>query len=249
MTGRGSAVEKMFELAKRSHWLQTLVVRLISAVPPAIEHNVSKTLAIKKAFYFAFLEQIAGDYLEFGTFEGTSLIAAFESDRRFRTSTTPTRTFWGFDSFEGFKYFDPRDRHPFFQEGDFVSNYEQTRKRLEKHVKNKAGWKLVKGYFEDTIQNKTAPDFGIKRASVALIDCDLGTPALLALNFMKPVLQNGTVIILDDYFAYKGSQQGGVAGAFHQFQTENPYLIFRRLFDYGHGGQGFVLADGAGEEG
>lgn len=238
----------MFELAKQSHWLQTLVVRLISAVPPAIEHNVGKTMALKKAFYFAFLEQIGGDYLEFGTFEGTSLIAAFESDRRFRTAATPARSFWGFDSFEGFKYFDARDRHPFFQEGEFTSNYDKTRKRLEKHFKNRAAWNLVKGYFEDTIRHKTALDFGIERVSVALIDCDLGTPARLALNFMKPALQNGTVIILDDYFAYKGSRNEGVAGAFHQFQSENPHLLFRRLFDYGHSGQGVVLANGAGEE-
>jgi hypothetical protein len=235
----------MLELAKRSHWLQTLVVKWVSALHPAIEHNVQKTQAIKKAFYFAFLEQLAGDYLEFGVFEGTSLIAAFENDRRFRVPATPRRAFWGFDSFEGFKYFAARDQHPFFKEGDFASNYEQTRQRLERHFKDRAEWHLVKGYFEETIQTKTALDFGIERISVALLDCDLGTPALLALNFMVPALQRGTVLILDDYFAYRGSQKEGVAGAFCQFQTEYPHLKFRRLFDYGHGGQGFVLADGA----
>jgi hypothetical protein len=237
----------MFDLVKRSHWLQTVVVRLLSALPPAIEHNIEKTRAIKKAFYFAFLEHIEGDYLEFGTFEGTSLIAAFESDLNFRTTDTPGRTFWGFDSFEGFKYFNERDRHPFFKEGEFASSYEQTRRRLEKHFKGRAEWKLVNGYFEDSIQAKAAPDFGIEKISVALIDCDLGTPALLALNFMRPALQNGTVLILDDYFAYQGSQRNGVAGAFQQFQSRHPNLIFRRLFDYGYGGQGFVLADGAQE--
>ncbi len=235
----------MFELAKRSYWLQTLVVRWVSALHPAIEHNVQKTQAIKKAFYFAFLEQVEGDYLEFGTFEGTSLIAAFENDRRFQTSAISNRAFWGFDSFEGFKYFNERDRHPFFKEREFASSYEQTQRRLEKHFKNRAKWCLVKGYFEETIQAKSACDFGIEKVSVALIDCDLGTPALIAFNFMAPALQKGTVLILDDYFAYKGSQHEGVAGAFQKFQSEHPHLVFRRLFDYGHGGQGFVLAEGA----
>jgi len=237
----------MLELAKRSHWLQTLVVRLLVALPPAIEHNMGKTMALKKAFYFAFLEQLAGDYLEFGTFEGTSLIAAFENDQKFRGPDTPTRSFWGFDSFEGFKYFDARDRHPFFQEGEFASNYQMVRQRIARHIKDRAKWELVKGYFEETIQGKTTLDFGLEKISVALIDCDLGTPALLALKFMRPALQNGTVLILDDYFAYRGSQKEGVAGAFHQFQAENPQLVFRRLFDYGHGGQGFVLAEGVEE--
>lgn len=238
----------MIELAKRSHWLQTLVVKLISAVPPAIEHNVQKTVALKKAFYFAFLEQIEGDYLEFGTYEGTSLIAAYESDRRFRDPTTPLRAFWGFDSFEGFKYFNERDRHPFFKEGEFSSSYEKTRQRLEKHFKGRANWTLVKGYFEETLQAKTAHELGIDRISVAFIDCDLGSPARLALDFMRPALQNGTVLILDDYFAYQGSRQEGVAGAFRQFQQEHPQLIFRRLFDYGYGGQGFVLVEGVEEK-
>ncbi len=237
----------MIELLKRAHWLQTLVVRFISLFPPPIEHNIGKTMALKKAFYFAFLEQIVGDYLEFGIFEGTSLIAAFECDKTFNVSSSPLRTFWGFDSFAGFKYFDKRDQHPFFKEGDLASNYEQTNQRLAKHFKNKAPYKLVKGYFENTLQHKTALDFDISKISVALIDCDLGVPALLTLNFMKPALQNGTVLILDDYFAYKGSHKRGVAAAFKQFQSENPHLIFRRMFDYGHGGQGFVLAGGAEE--
>ena len=235
----------MFELAKRSHWLQTFVVKAVSALHPAIEHNIQKTLAIKKAFYYAFLEQLEGDYLEFGVFEGTSLIAAFENDLNFRPSAQSDRTFWGFDSFEGFKYFDKRDQHPFFKEGEFASSYEKVSQRLERHFRGRADWRLVKGYFEETIGAKTALDFDIQKISVALIDCDLGTPAWLALNFMAPAMQNGMVLILDDYFAYKGSQQVGVAGAFQQFQSEHPHLLFRRLFDYGHGGQGFVLAERA----
>jgi O-methyltransferase len=235
----------MLELAKRAHWLQTLIVRLITALPPPVEHNIEKTRAIKKAFYFTFLEQIEGDYLEFGVYEGTSLIAAFESDMKFRIADAPPRTFWGFDSFEGFKYFDAQDRHPFFKEGEFESSYEQTQQRIAKHFKGRADWKLVKGYFEDTLQNKTALDFEIDKISVALIDCDLGTPAQLTLNFMAPALQNGTILILDDYFAYGGSQKSGVAGAFQQFQHQHPHLVFRRILDYGHGGQGFVVADGA----
>ena len=63
----------MFEAAKRAHWLQTLIVQLVSGLHPAIEHNLGKTLALKKAFYHAALEALPGDYLEFGVFEGTIL--------------------------------------------------------------------------------------------------------------------------------------------------------------------------------
>ena len=239
----------MFELAKRAYWLQTLVVRLVSGLHPAIEHNVQKTLALKKAFYYAGLEALPGDYLEFGVFEGTSFIAAFENDRRLRPASLSPRAFWGFDSFEGgFKYFDPRDRHPFFREGEFTSSYQQTCQRVGRHFRGRAAWTLVPGYFEDSLAGKTALDLGIQAIAVALIDCDLGTPAQLALDFMRPALQNGSVLILDDYFAYRGSQIDGVAGAFERFKAANPALRFRRLFDYGHGGQGFVVAAGGGQD-
>jgi hypothetical protein len=235
----------MFNFARRAHGLQTLVVRLVSALHPAIEHNVEKTRALKKAFYYAALEALPGDYVEFGVFEGTSFIAAFENDRRLRPRAVPPRAFWGFDSFEGgFKYFDERDRHPFFREGEFTSSYDQACLRVGRHFGKKARWQLVPGYFEHSLAGKTAPDLGIHAIAVALVDCDLGTPARLALDFMRPALQNGTVVVLDDFFAYRGSASAGVAGAFADFQAANPSLQFRRLFDYGHGGQGFVLAAG-----
>ena len=48
--------------------------------------------------------------------------------------------------------------------------------------------------------------------------------------------------LLDDYFAYRGSETKGVARAFKEFGKANPKLQFRRLLDYGYGGQGFILA-------
>ncbi|MCC6191826.1 MAG: hypothetical protein IT318_22585 [Anaerolineales bacterium] len=235
----------MFHLAKRAHWLQTLAVRLVAAVHPAIEHNVGKTLALKQAFYYAALEALPGDYVEFGVFEGTSLIAAFENDRRLRPREVPPRKFWGFDSFEGgFKYIDPRDRHPFFREGEFASSQAETAGRLARYFRDRAPWQLVPGYFEETLAGKTASDFGIQAAAVTLVDCDLGTPAELALDFIRPALHPGSVLILDDYFAYRGSRQAGIAGAFERFRARCPELTFRRLFDYGHGGRGMVAVRG-----
>jgi hypothetical protein len=231
----------MLEFARRAHWLQTLAVRLVALLPPAIEHNLAKTAALKKAFYYAALEALPGDYVEFGVFEGTSFIAAFETDRRLRPAAVPPRAFWGFDSFEGgFKYFDQRDRHPFFREGEFSSSYDLACRRVGGHFRGRARWKLVPGYFEQTLAGTTAPEMGIERVAVALVDCDLGSPARLALDFLRPALQPGSVLILDDFFAYRGAEDAGVAGALAGFQAAHPELRFRRLFDYGHGGQGFV---------
>lgn len=233
----------MFALAKKSHWLQTQVVRLLAASHPAIGHNVEKIGGLKKAFYLANLESIPGDYVEFGMYEGTSFIAAFECHLRTRMKGTPPRAFWGFDSFAGFKYSVPADAHPFFREGDFASSYEKARTRIQRHFRGRARWTVTPGWLEDTIQNRTAPEVGIGKVAVAFIDVDLGAPAKIALDFLVPALQPGSIVILDDYFAYRGSLTRGVGGAFDAFQAQHPAMKFRRLFDYGYGGQGFILVE------
>ena len=139
----------MFSIVKNSHWLQTLAVRLIAATHPAIGHNVSKIGGLKKAFYLANLEGVSGDYVEFGMYEGTSFIGAFECHMRTQPAQKISRAFWGFDLFKGFKYSSAADTHPFFREGDFKSSYEQTRRRVERHFKDRANWKIIPGYVED----------------------------------------------------------------------------------------------------
>ena len=124
----------MFKFAKKAHWLQTQVVKGIACTAPAIGHNIDKIRAIKKAFHFVNMESVPGDYLEFGMYEGTSFIGAFECHMQTRQSYTPPRKFWGFDSFEGFKYSSNADAHPFFQEGEFKSSYESTCRRIARHL-------------------------------------------------------------------------------------------------------------------
>jgi hypothetical protein len=232
----------MFNLAKNSHWLQTQTVRAIAWLHPAIRHNIEKVLALKKAFYLVNLEDVSGDYLEFGMYEGTSFIGAFECHMRTRQSLAQQRSFWGFDSFGGFKYYRENDTHPFFREGDFKSSYTKTRRRVARHFGNRAKWNIFSGYVEDTVGGKQPTDLNISKVAVAFIDVDLGEPTRVALDFLAPALQEGSVIIFDDYFAYRGSLGLGVAGAFEAFRKKHPEFVFRRLLDYGYGGQGFILA-------
>ena len=53
------------------------------------------------------------------------------------------------------------------------------------------------------------------------IDTDLMNPSKIALDFIKPILQQGSIIILDDYFAYKGNSNKGTAGALKNFLNDD----------------------------
>ncbi len=228
----------IFEIAKNSMFLQNLVVKFRSGIHPSIQHNLEKIEILKKAFFHCELEDLSGSYFEFGVFEGTSLYAATQIHRSLKSKFD--RRFYGFDSFDdGFKYFDEKDRHPFFKAGDFKSSYAKVQNRF----KNIKDVHLIKGYFEESVQDKNPESIcGQDKCAVIFIDCDLMNPALVALRFIKPLLQQGSMIILDDYWAYKGSEELGTCGALNRFLSENSTIKVRSFNTYGYGGHSFVVS-------
>ena len=228
----------LFDFIKNSNFLQNIVVNFISLLHPSVMHNLGKIGMIKKALWHCEIEKIDGSYFEFGTYQGTSLLAAVKIHEKI--SSKINRDFYGFDDFDkGFKYFDDKDKHPFFKEGDFVSSYEKARKRFRKY-KNV---NLINGYFKDTIAGKKQKDIcNNDKCAVIFIDCDLMNPAYIALNFIKPILQQGSIIIIDDYFSYRGDEKLGTSGAFYKFLNENKNIKVREYCSYGYGGKSFIVS-------
>lgn len=204
-------------------------------------HNLGKYSALKKAFYLTGLERLEGDYLEFGVFTGSSFVCALRAHRALRYLGEIKTKFYGFDSFSGFGTVSEGDRHPFYQDNIFSVH----QGRVVRNIKRKAKGlpvTIVPGYFEDTLKDKTAPALGIERARVILIDCDLKDPAALCLEFVRPALQQGTVLVMDDFFSYKGDETKGVAGAFFEFAERYPNIRWRKAYDYGYGGVAYIVS-------
>ena len=227
----------LYQIAKNFSFIQNLVINIVTSVHPSIMHNLGKMEIIKKSMWNCELEDIKGGYFEFGVYEGSSLLTAVLAHKKIKSKIH--RNFYGFDSFDdGFKYFDKRDTHPFFKEGDFVSSYEKVKNRFKK-IKNV---KLIKGYFEDTVANGQGKDiYGHDKCAIIFIDCDLMNPSIVALNYVKPIIQEGTIIILDDYFAYKGKEDLGTCGAINHFLEKNPNIKVREFANYGYGGKSFIV--------
>ncbi len=238
----------LIRFLRNAYWLQDLVVRTATAVHPGMEHYWAKIAALKKAFFFVNLDDVPGDYVEFGVFQGTSFVSALRAHLITRTNAAQARTFWGFDSFQGLRYTSEGDRHPSWTEGEFKADYERTRRRIARRFGSKAAWQLVPGFFEDTIANQTAPHRGIHKAAVVLIDCDLRQPAWIALEFVEPALQEGSIVLFDEFLGYGGSREKGEAAAFEEFRRNHPNLVFRSAFEYGLGGRGFILASRSGQK-
>lgn len=225
------------DLASRSNWLQNLASRVVAGVDPSVAHNLEKYSALHKVHYMASVEQVPGDYLEFGVFGGSSLRHAIRCHRRFSSLTPHPTRFFGFDSFNGFGDVSEEDEHPAFRDQNFQTDVNKVRQSLEA-MGEKVQWQLVEGFFEQSL--KEGPGFhGIEQARIVFIDCDLYQSAKQALDYAAPILQEGSFIVLDDFFGYRGRRDRGVCRAFDEVVAAHS-LAVRQVMTYGMGGTVWV---------
>ena len=189
---------------KNNLFIQNLASSIISLIPAYLEFSISKYLAIKKAMLITAQDDTQGSYLEFGVFTGSSFNYAMKVNKRIEKLGYKNMDceFVGFDSFKGFGPIKKDDEHPNYKDNVFSVNEEKVLRNIEKCAKGQK-YKIIKGFFEDTIKNKTAKDLKIDKIKIVMIDCDLKEPTRLALEFIKPSIQEGTIILFDDYVFFK----------------------------------------------
>jgi len=193
---------------------------------------------ISKVARFVACEMIEGDYLEFGTYQGASFIQAyrhfkmqFESRiaqreggtnahvaRHKRQKIWDSMRFFAFDSFAGLPKRSLDDaQSEDFQEGQYSCSLEQFRAALQNAAVPLDRTHSVKGWFSETCSPTTRMELGLHKAAVVHIDSDLYSSCKTALEFVTPLLQDGTIIIFDDWFSYKGSPYAGEQRAFWEW--------------------------------
>lgn len=169
---------------------------------------------------------LRGDYAEFGTWFGRSFYRSF---LYFKEQLDGN--FWAFDSFGGLPKTSPSEAE--FTKGDFTEgryfcNEASFRtigqmifpqeQRLRERIK------LVKGFYDQTLDGHTIQDYGIAEHSISYcsIDCDLFDATLSVLRFIAPALQNGAVMYLDDYRMARAAKGASLYDAVRVWLGENP---------------------------
>ena len=239
----------MFKLAtkfgflSRLEFLQNWSSVIISRINPAVIHNIEKYYAIKKIHYLSAIEDVEGDYLEFGVYTGSSFchsIRCYKKSKELEINADSKTRFIGFDSFKGFGDLKEEDEHSFYTDENFSTSLTDVDRRVRR-VANNVEYELVPGFFEDSL--KSGPKtYGISKAKIIFIDSDTYSSAREALIFCSSTIQEGTFIILDDFYSYKGSRKKGVARAFYELIKQND-LDVRQMFIYGMGGAVFVVSE------
>lgn len=196
---------------------------------------------IDRAARFVACEMIEGDYIEFGVYRGQSFTAAYHAFRKAfaqrigqlsgnspeqqqrRRKLWDQMRFVALDSFEGLPALAGRDQRTHdFACGQYAATsaeFEQTllAARVEMHRVH-----IVPGWFDATANDHTWSTLGITKAAVVWIDSDLYASAKTALDSIVSLLQDGTVLIFDDWFAYRANPDLGEQAAFAEWLHRLP---------------------------
>lgn len=173
------------------------------------------------AFSFARWGRLTGDYLEFGVYDGWSLTAAYHLAKKHGLSDM---RFLGFDSFDGLPAMNDVDSYPFqqFTEGQLRCDQATVQRNLRRSGVDLSQVRLVKGWYRDTLTAESREQLELKQAAVVWIDCDLYESTTQALDFVAPALQDGTILVMDDWFLFRAHPERGERRAFTEWLERHP---------------------------
>jgi hypothetical protein len=193
-------------------------------------------------------ERVPGDVVEFGVYTGIAL-ALFAQGHAFDTKDM-TRRFVGFDSFEGLP--PSADQHARWQPRDCAVNHSwhpmipigaPVRPAVTLDLFAACGLEapsLHTGPFTETIGRVVPSTY----PEIALVhfDCDLYESTRDALALAAPALQDGAMLMFDDWFHYRGNPGKGQARAFAEFLDRHPQWVSVPYRSYSTFCQAFILS-------
>jgi len=189
-----------------------------------------------------FLEtnDIRGSYLEFGVFRGAAFAQYYHALRRHRLDLP----MFGFDSFQGLPLARGADADAGFRrydEGYFACTESDVRSELGRRRVPETAYTLVPGFYQSSLQSALYDRPGLIPSALVLIDCFYFESTRLALRFITPTLQNGTVLMCNSYFRFKAHPDHGERGAVAEWTRQNPTVALTEYSKFGTTGIAYIV--------
>ncbi len=141
-----------------------------------------------------------GNYYEFGTFKGNSLIT-MGNLKRFFSIIYPeldSLALFSFDSFEGLPKSELDHNDPVWQKGQFFGSLEEVKKNVSSY-RIKA--KYIKGFYSESLTEELAIEMSRFPPSIIFIDADLYSSTIQILKWLDKIALPMSTYIFDDIWA------------------------------------------------
>jgi hypothetical protein len=169
--------------------------------------------------------KLKGDYLEFGVFQGNSFILSVNLAER---HALKAMRFFAFDSFEGL----PEDEGMKFKKGDYYCPEERFTRMVRKAGVIVQKVVVVKGWYKQSLTYDTKKRYQLNLAAVIHVDCDLYSSTVDVLAFIEDIVQTGTILIFDDWYAFRDEERIEDFGEQKAFNEWSLRPAFEGFYDY-----------------
>lgn len=190
-----------------------------------------------KCYFMLRMNRVEGDYLEFGA---GGRMRSFRLAYKYRQLEYSGPRLFAFDSFKGLPAPKGIDRHPQWQEGALKLSQRQFHARMREVGARRSDYQVVPGFFEETLKGRRPSDYGIRKAAMVFVDCDLYASADRVLRFVGRRLAEGAVLAFDDWFCFGGDPDRGEQRAFREYRRRVRSLAFTEYLPFGWHGMSFI---------
>lgn len=199
--------------------------------------NPNRQALIKLCSYLR-CANLDGDYCEFGVYQGKTFALAVQAFHYF----FPKMIFRAFDSFEGLPPFGKKDVINKFDSNFYEGMFKCSKTDFISYLKRKNialdSVSVTKGWFKTSLPKIKEP----YKIAVAWVDCDIYSSTVDVLKFITPRLIQGSVLIFDDWYAFRNIPSHGQQLACKEWLKKNRHIKLNPYFSYGWHGQVFTVS-------
>jgi hypothetical protein len=175
----------------------------------------------QRAFGYLYGSGISGDYHEYGCYSARTFRMALSEAHKWQLDSM---RLYAFDSFAGLPAPTSSPDVASWTEGAMAMSADQFRAVVSALGLGLDRVAITEGFFNETLTlalQRRLLDEG-RTIAFCNIDCDLRESAESVFAFVAPLIKDGTLIYLDDFFVgYGGRLRDGVAGAYWRFLEEH----------------------------
>jgi O-methyltransferase len=191
---------------------------------------------ILEAVNYLRIAELPYNYYEFGCHSARTFSAAASA---FKYLKMKEFELYAFDSFEGLPDTN-KVEDGYFKSGTFSTSISD----FLYLVKKQSGLILspencIKGYYENTLTKELQSK--MPRAGIIHIDVDLYSSTVEVLEFIKPLIVCGTVLIFDDWYCFPPGESKGEKRAFEEFCIKHPNFKTEVWKNYSTFGKSFFV--------